>query len=76
MSIERHSQSIEALAQFLVADQSLSDTLHRVAALAQEAVPAVAAVGITLLGRTWLPHDCGGDQRHRPRGGRGAVPRR
>lgn len=49
MAPEPLSEAIRALSQFLVADSSIGDTLHRVAEITENAVAPVAYVGISLL---------------------------
>ena len=48
-SQEPLAKSLSALSRFFVGDGTLQDTLHRVAAYAEEAVPAAAMTGITML---------------------------
>jgi GAF domain-containing protein len=43
------SEALGALSQFLVADASLGDTLHQVAAITERAVPPAQFVGLTML---------------------------
>lgn len=47
--------AVGAVAQFLVADVPLGETLHRIALLARDAIPPAVSVGVTLL-----------DERQRP----------
>ncbi len=49
MTGESARQAVDAVAQFLVADVPLGDTLQRIAELARDAVGPTMAVGVTLL---------------------------
>jgi GAF domain-containing protein len=55
MSPDGVNGAVEAVAQFLVADVPLGETLHRIAVLAREAIPSAMSIGVTLL-----------DERQRP----------
>ena len=43
-------EALDALSRFLVADASMGDTLHRVAEISTEAIPAARFAGIAMLG--------------------------
>jgi GAF domain-containing protein len=48
-SLSLLQEAVAALSQYFVGDQTLSDTLHRVAELSMSALPQVSHVGITLM---------------------------
>ena len=48
-SLSLLQDAVAALSQYFVGDQTLSDTLHRVAELSMSALPQVTHVGITLM---------------------------
>jgi GAF domain-containing protein len=55
MSPDPLKDALFALSQFLIADVSLGDTLHRVSEIAQDAMASAEAVGISMLGDDGRP---------------------
>ena len=55
METEARADALAALAQFLVTDLTVGDTLHRIAQITIEALPAAEVAGITMLGDDGQP---------------------
>jgi GAF domain-containing protein len=55
MSRDPRAAAMTALSRFLVADLSLGETLHRVATITMEALPAATVAGISMLGTDGMP---------------------
>ena len=55
MSADPRSRALRALAQFLITEVSLGDTLQRVAEITSEAMPSARMAGISMLGEDGTP---------------------
>ncbi|HEX9969464.1 MAG TPA: hypothetical protein VGB03_04935, partial [Acidimicrobiales bacterium] len=53
--MDPRAKALSALARFQVTEVSVGDTLHRIAEITQEAIPAAAVVGMTMLGDDGQP---------------------
>jgi GAF domain-containing protein len=53
--MDPRAKALSALARFQVTDASVGETLHRIAEVTREAIPAAAIVGMTMLGEDEQP---------------------
>jgi transcriptional regulator with GAF, ATPase, and Fis domain len=55
MPVDARAKALSALARFQVTDATVGETLHRIAELTLDAIPAAAVVGMTMLGDDGQP---------------------